>query len=53
MTASTYMNQPVNYGGLIVTRGEMIADLTRIAEASGHSNPQALVSRYMQGSELR
>jgi hypothetical protein len=49
MTSADYMNQPVNYGGLIVTRGEMIADLTRIAEQSGHPNPQALISRYMQG----
>jgi hypothetical protein len=51
MTSTDYLKQPVNYGGLIVTRGEMIADLTRIAEASGHPNPQALVSRYMQGFE--
>lgn len=51
MTSTDYMNQPVNYGGLIVTRGEMLTDLTRIAESSGHPNPQALVSRYMQGME--
>jgi hypothetical protein len=51
MTSNDYMNQAVVYGGLLVTRGAMIADLARIAEASGHPNPQALVSRYMQGFE--
>lgn len=51
MPSTDYLNQPVVYGGLVTTRGEMIADLTRIAEASGHPNPHALVSRYMQGAE--
>lgn len=51
MPSTEYLNQHVNYGGIVVTRGEMIADLARIAEAIGHPDPQALVSRYMQGAE--
>jgi len=48
-----YFSEMVNYGGLMVTRGEMIADLQQCARSSGHPNPDALVSRYLQGHDRR
>ena len=44
---NTYLSELVRYGGEIMTRGEMIADLQRIA-----GGKQALVDRYLQGHEL-
>lgn len=46
-----HLNQTVVYGGLVMSRGDMIADLQRMAKLTGHPNPDALVARYMQGWE--
>ncbi len=48
-----YLNELVEYGGLLVPRGEMIADLQRIARNAGHANAQALVDRYLQGLDAK
>lgn len=53
MTVSEYLSELVNYGGEIVTRGEMLNDLHRVF-ATWTDDPirqQMLVTRYMQGHE--
>jgi hypothetical protein len=53
MSTSDYLSETVIYGGLEVTRGEMIADLQATA-ATYTDDPvrqQMFVSRYMQGFE--
>jgi hypothetical protein len=52
-TVQSYLAEEVCYGGLMVTRGEMIADLQETARASGHPNPQALVNAYLAGHSRR
>lgn len=52
-TVADYFAEPVCYGGLMTTRGEMIADLQRSA-ASITSDPkrqQRLVNAYLMGHE--
>ncbi len=43
------LDRMVNFGGETMTYGEMVKQLHSIAEASGHPDPQVLVSRYLQG----
>ena len=50
--AQAYLGEKVNYGGIETTRGEMIADLERVAKAQFPDDPRqqrAVVERYMQG----
>ncbi len=51
---SSYLTEKVNYGGEIVTRGEMITDLNRVATTwtDDLTRQRQLVDRYMQGAEL-
>lgn len=42
-----YLAEPVNYGGLFVSRAEMIRDLLDKADGD-----QRLVDRYLQGHKL-
>ncbi len=44
-----YLAEQVVYGGEAMSRGKMIADLQRVAQASGHPNPQACVDAYLRG----
>jgi phosphoribosylcarboxyaminoimidazole (NCAIR) mutase len=50
-----YLSEEVVYGGLVVTRAAMIADLQHMASAMTKDpvRQQALVSRYLQGFESR
>jgi hypothetical protein len=50
-TVTDYLNEIVNFGGLMVSRGEMIQELTKDAKASGHPNPQGLVNMYLAGHQ--
>lgn len=53
MLIDDYLSEEVNYGGLMVSRGEMIADLQRCA-ASFSDDPMQramFVSRYLQGRD--
>jgi len=45
------MQHLVFFGGEQMTRAEMVSRLQQTARATGHSNPQALVDRYLQGWE--
>jgi hypothetical protein len=44
-TETRYLSEIISYGGERMTRGEMIADLQRIAPN------QAFVDRYLQGHD--
>jgi hypothetical protein len=54
MTAQEYLSEAVNYGGIITTRGNMIADLQRIAREMCPGDParqHAMVNVYLSGLE--
>lgn len=53
MTTTEHLNEHVLYGGVPIRRGELIADLQRIAAESGHPNPDALVQSYLRGATSR
>ncbi len=42
-----YLNEPMSYGGVMSTRGDIIRDLQRSGADA------AWIDRYMQGAELR
>jgi hypothetical protein len=44
-----YLNEAVNYGGVRMTRHEMIAQLTRVAKSTVRKDWHVLVERYLQG----
>jgi hypothetical protein len=46
MTASDYLSELVSYGGEVMSRGEMIADLQKTL------GDPAMVDRYLQGHDL-
>jgi hypothetical protein len=48
-----YLSETVVYGGETMTRGEMIADLQRIAATLTDDSvrQQLIINRYMQGFE--
>ena len=56
MTTSAYLSEEVEYGGLFVTRGEMIADLQAVAKSQFPADParqQRMVEAYMMGDMTR
>lgn len=53
-TVKDYLNEPVDYGGEIVTRGEMIRDLESMARQVAPGDPvrqEGLVNAYLMGDE--
>lgn len=44
-----YLDEVVNYGGIPMTRGQMIRELTVTAKATGRENWQVLVNIYLAG----
>lgn len=48
-----HLSETVNYGGIEMTRGEMIADLEKVAatQSDDANERRAFVSRYLQGFE--
>ena len=42
-----YLSETVNFGGELMSRGQMIAELRKLADGN-----EQLVSRYLQGQEL-
>lgn len=44
-----YLNEVVNYGGIRMSRHEMIARLTDTAKSTGRKDWRVLVERYLQG----
>ena len=48
-----YLAELVSYGGELLPRGLVMADLERIAREQGHPDPRASAARAMQGLELR
>lgn len=44
-----YLEEEVNYGGIRMSRGQMIRELTSMAKATGREDWQALVNIYLAG----
>jgi hypothetical protein len=44
-----YLEEEVNYGGIPMTRGQMICELTATAKATGREDWQVLVNAYLAG----
>jgi len=42
----------VNYGGIRMSRGEMIEQLIETAKSTGRSDWRVLVDRYLQGHAM-
>ena len=47
-----YMSEMVNYGGIRMSRNEMIEQLTETAKATGRTDWRVLVDRYLQGHAM-
>lgn len=47
-----HLAEIVNFGGLRVTRGEMIRQLTETAKATGRTDWQSLVNAYLGGHSM-
>lgn len=52
MSASEYMSELINYGGRMLPRGYVYQLLINLAKAQGHTKPQLMADRWMQGYEL-
>ena len=44
-----FLEEEVNYGGIPMTRGQMIRELTSMAKATGREDWQVLVNVYLAG----
>ena len=47
-----YMSETVNYGGIRMSRSEMIEQLIKMAKSTGRSDWRVLVDRYLQGHAM-
>lgn len=47
-----YMSEMVNYGGIRMSRSEMIEQLIEMAKSTGRTDWRVLVDRYLQGHAM-
>ena len=47
-----YMSETVNYGGIRMSRSEMIEQLIETAKSTGRTDWRLLVDRYLQGHAM-
>lgn len=47
-----HLSEVVDFGGVSMTRGDMLDELMRRAIATGHRQPQLLVNAFMGGRSI-